>query len=76
MSYAKAQEYFLCIEPLMAEETLVNITATSYPHQKKSKAQEIEKTLRKRTRSNLETERKQMSTQDIYNDLIRTLGNG
>ena len=76
MSYDKAQKYFLCIEPLLAEETLRDITATSYPHQKREKAREIEKKLRKATTRNLDRSRKQSSTEDIYNELIRTLGNG
>lgn len=60
----------------MAEETLISITASSYPHQKREKAKEIEKKLRSKTRANLDRERKQKTTEDLYNDLIRTLGNG
>lgn len=76
MSYARAQEYLLCIEPLMAEETLIDITANSFPHQKKAKAQKIEKELRSRTTRNLERKKTQASTADIYEDLLRKLGNG
>ena len=76
MSYARAQEYVLCIEPLMAEETLINITATSFPHQKKGNAKKIEKELHVRTKKNLERKKTQASTADIYQDLLRKLGNG
>jgi hypothetical protein len=76
MSYVKTQEYLLCIEPLMAEETLVTMTSTSYPHQKQSAAKRIEKELKHRTTRNLQPKRTQTSTGDMYRELVRTLGNG
>lgn len=60
----------------MAEETLVDLTVSSYPRQKKAKAQKIEKELRARTKRNLESKKTQQTTEDIYRELVRVLGNG
>ena len=76
MTYANCLTYLKCIEPLTAEETLVDLTVSCYPNQKKSTAQQIEKDLRSRTKRNLEGSHKQATTEDIYRDLIRKLGNG
>lgn len=76
MPYSKTQEYLRCIEPLMAEETLVQLTVSSFPNLKKSDAKRVEKDLRARTKRNLEAKRTQMTTEDMYRELVRTLGNG
>ena len=60
----------------MAEETLVQLTVSSFPNLKKSDAKRVEKDLRARTKRNLEPKRTQITTEDMYRELMRTLGNG
>ncbi len=76
MSYARCQDYILCIEPIGAYESLSLLGVASYPHMKKAGAKKYEKDLKARMKSNLETSQKQMNTQDMYHHLVRTLGNG
>ena len=58
----------------MAEETLVGLSVSSYPYQKKQTAQKIEKDLRKKASLNFNKQRKQMTTADIYQELLRRMG--
>lgn len=74
MSYGLCQEYALCIEPLLAEETLSKLPVSSFPHLKKQQAQKLEKDLRHRTRRNLEKKKTQLTTADIYQELVRKFG--
>jgi len=75
LPYSQAREYYVCIEPLLAEETLIQLTVSSYPYQKKSAAQKIEKDLRRKTRINLSGQvNKQKTTADIYHEMMRKLG--
>ena len=76
MSYKDTQEYLRCIEPLTAEETRTNIVVSAYPNLKKDKAKKIEKEISRRTQANLKGKNVNMTTKDIYHEMLRTLGNG
>lgn len=76
MSYSRVLQYVNCIEPLTAEETLTGLSVSTFPHLKKENARRVEKRIRKATRRNLEKSNSPKTTEDIYHDLIRKLGNG
>lgn len=76
MSYAKCQEYILCIEPIGAIEALSGLGVSAYPHMKTAHAKKYVRDLKERTKSNVQREHKQMNTEDMYHHLLRTLGNG
>ncbi len=75
MSYASAMEYFNMITPLTAEESQRAVMASSFPHLKKEKAKKITKDLQKAARPKFEQKAPE-STEDLYQHLLRTLGNG
>jgi hypothetical protein len=76
MSYARCQEYVLCIDPVGAFESLSALGVSAYPHMKAANAKKYVKDLKERTRSNVQREHKQIDTSDMYHHLLRTLGNG
>ncbi len=76
MSYKKAMQYFECIEPIKAEETLVALNVSSYPQSKKTARQKYEKRLKQIISSFDRKNEPQKSTEQLYEHLLRTLGNG
>lgn len=75
MSYRKALVYSKCIEPLAAEEMQRGLVVSAFPHLKKEKAKKVSKDIKKAARPQFKREAPK-STEELYNSLIRTLGNG
>ena len=75
MTVARVNKYAECIESIIAQEALAMLPIVTFPHMKKDKAKGLEKKLRKTASSWMRKEAPK-STEDLYNHLIRTLGNG
>ena len=77
MPYVKAMQYVGAMELIKAEETLVQINVESYPHFNKDFRNKYEKSLKsvikRYNESNSEAPK---DTKELYEHLVRTLGNG
>lgn len=76
MSMTKAKEYMNCVTMIEAQEALNLLPVYVYPYMKKGREKEFLKNLYKQSKINLITNKVQSTTADIYQHLIRTLGNG
>ena len=76
LQHSVALSYFESIELLKAEETLVSLNVSGYPHAKKAFRQKFEKSLKATIRRFSRKKGKPQSTEDLYHHMLRTLGNG
>lgn len=73
MPYGRVLQYIQAIRVLHAEEALTGMQVASFPHLKKDKAKKVEKDYRRMLKVEDKTPQ---TTEDLYNHLLRTLGNG
>lgn len=77
MPYYVAMRYLECIEPLKAEETLVGLNVSAYPHSNKGYRNRYEKHLKRAIKGyNQSQDEAPADTKELYYHLMRTLGNG
>jgi hypothetical protein len=67
MPYCEALEYFMAIDTLEAQETLLSLTIASSPNSKKNDREKLHKELNKKAYSHIP--KKEMTTSDLASKL-------
>lgn len=76
MGLGEAWDYYLSMGMIECREDLLATNVSGFPHKKQAKQREYTTKLNQGMQRYLEKETKEMTTEDIYFDLIRKLGNG
>lgn len=76
MSLGVAWDYYQSMEMLECREDLLSANVSAFPHKKMSKQKEYTKKLDNGMTCHLYKPEVEMSMEDVYFDLVRTLSNG